>query len=95
MIGFSWDDRKNEANDKKHGVSFDEAKTLFYDEHAIRYFDPDHSADEERFLMGGMSRRLRVLVVCRCYREEDSVIRIISPRKATRNEEENYRKERI
>ena len=56
MHSFSWEDRKNEANKKKHGVSFDEAKTVFYDENAIRYFDPDHSDDEDRFLMVGVSQ---------------------------------------
>ena len=84
MISFSWDDRKNEVNEKKHGVSFDEAKTVFYDENAIRYYDPDHSDDEDRFLMVGVSQKLRILIVCHCFREDDSVIRIISARKATR-----------
>jgi len=63
MIKFSWDDRKNESNTKKHGVSFDEAKTVFYDENAIRYFDPDHSDDQDRFLMVGSSYKLRILIV--------------------------------
>jgi len=58
MISFSWDKRKDEANKKKHGISFDEAKTVFYDENAIRYFDPDHSDDEDRFLMVGLSHKL-------------------------------------
>ncbi len=58
MISFSWDEKKNEANKKKHGVSFDEARRVFYDENAIRYFDPDHSGDEDRFLMVGMSQML-------------------------------------
>jgi uncharacterized DUF497 family protein len=90
VISFSWNDRKNKANQKKHGVSFDEAKTVFYDENAIRYFDPDHSEDEDRFLMVGVSRNLRMIIVCHCFREEDSVIRIISARKATKSEEDNY-----
>jgi uncharacterized protein len=94
MITFSWDSKKNEANKKKHGISFDEAKTVFYDETAIRYFDPDHSDDEDRFLMVGLSRKLRILIVCHCFREEDSVIRIISARKATKGEEETYWRER-
>lgn len=94
MISFSWDDRKSESNKKKHGVSFDEAKTVFYDEGAIRYFDPDHSEDEDRFLMVGMSQQLRIIIVCHCFREEDSVIRIISARKATKSEEEGYWRER-
>ena len=94
MISFSWDDRKNEANKKKHGVSFDEAKTVFYDENAIRYFDPDHSDDEDRFLMVGVSQKLRIIIVCHCFMEEDSVIRIITARKATKSEEDNYWRER-
>jgi uncharacterized DUF497 family protein len=94
MIGFSWDDRKNEANQKKHGISFDEAKTVFYDEDAIRYFDPDHSDDEDRFLMVGVSQKLRILIVCHCFREEDSVIRIITARKATKSEENVYWRDR-
>ena len=95
MISFSWDSRKNDANKKKHGISFDEAKTVFYDESAIRYFDPDHSIDEDRFIMIGLSQKLRILVVCHCFREEDSDIRIISARKATKGEEDNYWRERI
>lgn len=90
MISFSWDDRKNAANKKKHGVSFDEAKTVFYDENAIRYYDPDHSDDEDRFLMVGMSQQLRIIIVCHCFREENSVIRIITARKATHSEEDHY-----
>jgi uncharacterized DUF497 family protein len=94
MIGISWDSKKNTANKKKHGVSFDEAKTVFYDEASIRYFDPDHSDDEERFLMVGLSRKLRIIVVCHCFKEDDSVIRIISARKATKGEEDAYWRER-
>lgn len=94
MINFTWDNRKNEANKKKHGVSFDEAKTVFYDENAIRYFDPDHSDDEDRFLMVGVSQNLRILIVCHCFREEDSIIRIITARKATKGEENVYWRER-
>jgi uncharacterized protein len=90
MISFSWDDKKNEVNKKKHGVSFDEARTVFYDENAIRYFDPDHSGDEDRFLMVGMSQKLRIIIVCHFFREEDSVIMIISARKGTKGEEDNY-----
>lgn len=94
MISILWDDRKNEVNKKKHGVSFDEAKTVFYDENAIRYYDPDHSDDEDRFLMVGVSQKLRILIVCHCFREDDSVIRIISARKATKGEEDNYWREK-
>jgi uncharacterized DUF497 family protein len=67
-------------------VSFEEAQTVFLDENAVRYFDPDHSEDEDRFIMLGMSFTLRVLVVCHCYREDDSVIRIISARKADKGQ---------
>ena len=77
-IRFDWDETKNGANIKKHGVSFDEAQTVFLDENAIRYFDPDHCQDEDRFIMLGMSFKLRILVVCHCYRSSDSIIRIIS-----------------
>ncbi len=75
---------------RKHKVSFEEAQTVFLDENAIRYFDPDHSEDEDRFIMLGMSFTLRVLVVCHCYREDDSVIRIISARKADKHEQSGY-----
>ena len=89
-IRFDWDETKNGANIKKHGVSFDEAQTVFLDENAIRYFDPDHSQDEDRFIMLGMSFKLRVLVVCHCYRSSDSIIRIISARRANKKEAQDY-----
>jgi len=89
-IKFEWDETKNAANIKKHGVSFEEAQTVFLDENAIRYFDPDHSQDEDRFIMLGMSFRLRVLVVCHCYRLSESVIRLISARKANKKESKDY-----
>jgi uncharacterized DUF497 family protein len=89
-ITFSWDDKKNEANKKKHHISFEEAQTVFFDENAIEFFDPDHSQTEERFLMLGISYRLRILVVCHCVRKSDSEIRIISARKATKNEQNIY-----
>ena len=85
-----WDETKNRANRRKHGVSFEEAQTVFLDENAIRFFDPDHSADEDRFLMLGISFRLRVLVVCHCFRADDAVVRIISARKANKKEEADY-----
>jgi hypothetical protein len=90
MISFLWDSKKNATNIKKHGVSFSEAQTIFYDENAIKYYDPDHSEDEDRFIMLGLSVQLRILVVCHCYRENDSVIRIITARKASNNEEDAY-----
>lgn len=94
MIGFVWDARKNAMNRKKHGISFEEAQDVFYDENAVRYFDPDHSEDEDRFLMPGMSARLRALVVSHFYMENGTAIRIISVRKATKREEEAYWRER-
>jgi uncharacterized DUF497 family protein len=89
-VRFEWDEAKNRENRRKHKVSFEEAQTVFLDESAVRFFDPDHSADEDRFLMLGISFRLRVLVVCHCFRVSDSVIRIISARKADRTEETDY-----
>lgn len=89
-IRFEWDEKKNRQNIRKHGVSFEEAQSVFLDDHAMRFYDPDHSGDEDRFLMLGLSFTLRVLVVCHCYRERDVVIRIISARKATRQEGEHY-----
>jgi len=89
-ILFEWDERKNRENKRKHKVSFEEAQSVFLDENALRFFDPDHSQDEDRFLMLGMSFTLRVLVVCHCYREDDSVIRIISARKADKREQSDY-----
>jgi len=68
---FEWDKRKEKANIKKHGVSFDEARTVFYDENAIQFFDPDHSEDEDRFILLGMSFKLRILVLCHCFRESE------------------------
>ena len=89
-IRFEWDERKSSENKRKHKVSFEEAQTAFLDENATRFFDPDHSQDEDRFLMLGMSFTLRVLVVCHCYRQDDSVIRIISARKADKQEQSDY-----
>ena len=91
-IRFSWDEKKNRSNQRKHGISFNEAQTTFYDENAKVYFDPDHSSDEDRFILLGISSRLRMLVVCHCYLEGESVIRIISARKADRQEAEDYLK---
>ena len=89
-LRFAWDEKKNRANQRKHGVSFQEAQTAFYDENAKVYSDPDHSEDESRFLLLGLSIRLRTLVVCHCFREAESVIRIISARKANKLEERDY-----
>ena len=87
---FEWDDRKNSAKQKKHGISFEEARTAFLDENARVIRDPDHSVDEDRFILQGLSIRLRVVVVCHCYRENEDVIRIISARKATVAERNEY-----
>ena len=89
-IRFEWDPHKNAANQRKHGVSFEEAQTVFSDERALLIDDPDHSADEDRFIMLGLSAALRTLVVCHCYREAEGVIRIISARKANRPERAEY-----
>ncbi len=89
-ICFDWDEKKSRENKRKHGVSFEEAQTVFFDENAIRYYDPDHSHNEDRFIMLGMSLKLRVLVVCHCYRSEDMVIRIVSARKANKKETGAY-----
>ena len=89
-LRFEWDVAKSRQNVRKHGVSFEEAETVFLDDHAIRFYDPDHSHDEDRFIMLGMSFTLRILVVCHCYRESDSMIRIISARKATQQEAKHY-----
>ena len=86
MIRFDWDERKNKSNQKKHGVSFEEAQGVFFDDDALVFDDPEHSADEARFLIYGKSFRLRILMVCHCYLVEESVIRIISARKATSKE---------
>ncbi len=87
---FEWDDTKNGTNQTKHGVSFEEAQAVFFDESAIQFDDPDHSIDEERFLLLGFSQKLKVLVVCHCYRSDESIIRIISARKATQKEQKVY-----
>lgn len=89
-LRFTWDDKKAKENQRKHSVSFGEARTVFYDENARLQYDPDHSEDEDRFLLLGLSYSLRILVVSHCYREKDAVIRIISTRKATRNEQRQY-----
>jgi uncharacterized DUF497 family protein len=89
MIAFEWDPTKARANERRHGVSFEEAQSVFYDDFARQFYDPESSEAEDRFLMLGMSNRARVLLVCHCERSGD-VIRIISARKATRNERPYY-----
>lgn len=89
-MDFEWDEAKNQANHRKHGVWFQEAKTAFFDEDAIVYDDPDHSDDEGRYLLLGLSGALNVLVVVHCLRSEGETIRIVSARRATRPERQAY-----
>ena len=89
-LHFEWDERKNESNQRKHGVSFQEAATVFEDVEALVIDDPEHSEEEERFIILGYSLRANLLVVCHCYRSSETVIRIISARKATTNESRQY-----
>ncbi len=90
-LNFEWDENKNSMNKRKHGVSFEEAESVFYDEDALVIDDPDHSdIDEERFIILGVSERSNLLVVCHCFRESETVIRIISARAATKREAAQY-----
>jgi uncharacterized protein len=89
-LRFEWDERKAAANAKKHGVTFEEARSVFADERAKLIDDPDHSDDEERFVLLGLSSTPRLLVVCHCYRSKGNIIRIISARKATASESKLY-----
>lgn len=89
-IQFDWDQKKAAENVKKHGVTFEEARTVFFDERAKLIDDPDHSEDEDRFVLLGVSNTLKVILVCHCYRQEGNVIRIISVRKASRHETKQY-----
>src|SRR5574337_931268 len=89
-LRFQWDAEKEKINIRKHGISFDEARTVFYDEQAIQFFDPDHSEEEDRFILLGLSIKLRTLVVCHCFRESETVVRLLSARKADRDEEREY-----
>jgi uncharacterized protein len=94
-LHFTWDPKKNELNKSKHdGISFEEAKMVFYDENARLIYDPNHSIDEERFIILGLSDKLRLLIVCHCYKESDELIRIISARKATSKEAKVYEEKR-
>ena len=89
-LRFEWDERKATPNAKEHGVTFEEAQAVFFDERARLIDDPDHSEDEERFVLLGLSSSLRLLLVCHCYRRKGNVIRIISARKATARESKSY-----
>ena len=90
MIKFEWDDNKNKINILKHNVDFKEALTVFFDDNALLIEDDAHSSSEERFILLGLSSRTNVLIVCHCYRANEEVIRIISARKATKNETKQY-----
>jgi uncharacterized protein len=89
-IQFEWDPSKNDINIKKHQISFEEAKTAFYDPNARMIEDIEHSDSENRFILLGLSQNLNLLIVCHCYRSTDEIIRIISARKATKSESSNY-----
>jgi len=89
-LRFEWNERKSIQNKQKHGVSFEEAETVFSDEYGLLIDDPDHSGEEERFLLLGLSATLRMLMVAHCYRKADDIIRIISARKTTRKERDTY-----
>ena len=90
---FDWDPVKAATNIRRHKVSFEVAKTAFFDDFAVQFFDEEHSSYEERFLLLGMSSDARLLLVCHCEREDGNVIRIISARKATESEAQHYRGE--
>ncbi len=89
-ISFEWDENKNQINRRKHGIDFEEAKTIFYDDNAILFDDPEHSVEEERFLILGISKYENLCIVSHCYRSDDNIVRIISARKATKNEIKTY-----
>ena len=91
-LRITWDERKNTINKKKHGVTFEEAQTVFYDENAVEFYDEKHSSEEDRLLLLGVSEQLRILLVCHCFREYKGEIRIISARKATKKEQKEYRR---
>ena len=89
-LRFEWDVNKDKSNTKKHGVTFEEAQTVFFDEYAIQFFDPEHSEDEDRFILLGTSFKSQTLVVCHCFREKETKVRIISARKADKGEQLVY-----
>ncbi len=91
-LRFEWDNRKATSNLAKHGISFEEAKTVFWDKYARLIHDPDHSESEDRFILMGISYKMNIVIVCHCYREDDHVIRLIYARKATKKEQTYYRR---
>ncbi|MGB0937975.1 MAG: BrnT family toxin [Colwellia sp.] len=92
MIKFEWNSTKAVINFKKHGISFEEAKSVFFDDFALQFFDQDNSGTEDRFLMLGMSNETNLLIICHCERDDGNTIRLISARKATKNESKNYKR---
>jgi uncharacterized protein len=90
-LRFEWDLRKAAANRRKHGVTFEEAQAVFADENAVLFIDDDHSQDEDRCILLGLSTKLRILIVCHCQRKSAQIIRIISARKATKRERSHYK----
>lgn len=90
MIEFEWNQSKATSNKKKHNVSFEEAQSVFYDDFAVQFYDEENSETEDRFLMLGLSNESKLLLVCHCEKEEGNIIRIISARKATKNESKLY-----
>ncbi|WP_028487594.1 BrnT family toxin [Thiothrix lacustris] len=91
MMKFEWDTAKAASNQRKHGISFEEAKSVFFDEFAVQFYDEGHSDVEDRFLMLGLSDESKILLVCHCERDSGTTIRIISARKATKNERQHYK----
>lgn len=90
LFSFIWDERKNAINKVKHGITFEEAESVFYDENALLISDPEHSENEDRFLLLGFSSAAKMLIISHCYRENDRSIRIISAMKADKNEHQQY-----
>ncbi len=90
-LRFTWDPKKASVNLRKHGVSFEEARSAFYDERAVEFYDDEHAEWEDRFLLLGLSSQLKLLLVCHCYRDDEGAIRMISARKATKLESQHYR----
>jgi uncharacterized protein len=89
-ITFEWDSNKAQTNERKHGISFEEAETAFYDRNGRVLDDPDHSQDEDRYILLGLSESFGLIMVCHVYRENDTCIRIISARRATKTEKQQY-----
>ncbi len=95
VLSFDWDDNKNRINIQKHGLSFEEASTVFYDDYAIVFDDPDHSIDENRFLIIGTTNHAGLCIVSHCYRDHENTIRIISARLAAKSEKQVYNEQFI